>query len=167
MVEASATTNLSEVNADYLRLWQPAARTHADVRDIFVDKSAITEPVVVETPIGGTGEVDTYSISHSLTWSQRMVSPSSFLSKVLEGLPELPDRVEVVRLRRSLRAPDDLSDLLVTQPLVELKREHGPLLLGQRPDGLVDARRHFRTQGLAGRVGRRAVVHSRKVPEGK
>ena len=58
MGEPSATTNLSEVSADSLRLWRPAARNHVDVREIFVDKSAITEPVVVETPIGGTGEVD-------------------------------------------------------------------------------------------------------------
>ena len=59
MTEPSATTNLSEVNADFLRLWQPAARNHEDVREIFVDKGAIIEPTVVETPIGGTGEVDT------------------------------------------------------------------------------------------------------------
>ena len=47
MAEPSATTNLSEVNTDYLRLWQPAARNHEDIREIFVDKAAVTEPTVV------------------------------------------------------------------------------------------------------------------------
>ena len=58
MVEASATTNLSEINADYLRLWQPSARNHVDVRGIFVDKGAIVAPASVETPVGN-GETET------------------------------------------------------------------------------------------------------------
>ena len=52
MVEANATTNLSEINADFLRLWQPAKVNHEDIREIFVDQSAITEPAIVQTPIG-------------------------------------------------------------------------------------------------------------------
>ena len=58
MVEASATTNLSEVNADYLCLWQPAITNHVDIRGIFVDKSQVTTPDVVQTPVGN-GEVET------------------------------------------------------------------------------------------------------------
>ena len=58
MVKASVTTNLSEINADYLRLWQPSARNHVDVRDIFVDKGAIVAPASVETPVGN-GETET------------------------------------------------------------------------------------------------------------
>jgi hypothetical protein len=48
---------LSEVNADYLRLWQPAVRNHVDVRDTFVDKNQIAKPTATETPVGN-GEVE-------------------------------------------------------------------------------------------------------------
>ena len=51
-MEPSPTTNLSEVNADYVRLWQPSARNHVDIREIFVDKQQIVEPVETEVPVG-------------------------------------------------------------------------------------------------------------------
>ena len=51
-VEANATTNLSEINADFVRLWQPAKVNHEDIRNIFVDQSQVTEPIPIETPIG-------------------------------------------------------------------------------------------------------------------
>ena len=57
-MEPSPTTNLSEVDADYLRLWQPAARTHVDVRELFVAKSQIVEPTETEVPVG-SGEFET------------------------------------------------------------------------------------------------------------
>jgi len=89
MTEASATTNLSEVNADYLRLWQPAARNHVDVRDIFVDKGAITEPTVVETPIGGTGEVDT-SLEYLGATNEQVPALRGLLDYVAEQYPPAP-----------------------------------------------------------------------------
>ena len=52
MVEANATTNLSEINADFVRLWQPAKVNHEDIRNIFVDQNQVTEPVIVQTTIG-------------------------------------------------------------------------------------------------------------------
>ena len=52
MVEANATTNLSEINADFARLWQPAKVNHEDIRNTFVDQNQVTEPVIVQTTIG-------------------------------------------------------------------------------------------------------------------
>ena len=89
MVEASATTNLSEVNADYLRLWQPAARNHEDIRDIFVDKGAITEPTVVETPIGGTGELDT-SLEYPGATNGQVPALRGLLDYIGEQYPPAP-----------------------------------------------------------------------------
>ena len=60
MVEANAITNLNGVSADFLRPCQQSKLNHEDIREIFVDMGAITEPTVIETPIGGTGEVDTH-----------------------------------------------------------------------------------------------------------
>ena len=89
MAEPSATTNLSEVNADYLRLWQPAARNHEDIREIFVDKAAVTEPTVVETPIGGTGEVDT-SLEYPGATNDQVPALRGLLDYVAEQYPPAP-----------------------------------------------------------------------------
>ena len=89
MAEPSATTNLSEVTADYLRLWQPAARNHEDIREIFVDKGAITEPTVVETPIGGTGEVDT-SLEYPGATNEQVPGLKGLLDYVAEQYPPMP-----------------------------------------------------------------------------
>ena len=89
MVEASATTNLSEVNADYLRLWQPAARNHEDTREIFVDKAAVTETTVVETPIGGTGEVDS-SLEYPGATNDQVPALRGLLDYVAEQYPPAP-----------------------------------------------------------------------------
>ena len=89
MTEPSATTNLSEVNADFLRLWQPAARNHEDVRDIFVDKGAVIEPTVVETPIGGTGEVDT-SLKYPGATNDQAPALQGLLQYIGEQYPPAP-----------------------------------------------------------------------------
>ena len=57
MVEANATANLPEINADVVRRWPPAKVNHEDIRSTFVDQNQVTEPIVVETPIGD--EIDT------------------------------------------------------------------------------------------------------------
>ena len=83
MVEASATTNLAEVDADYLRLWQPSARNHVDVRDIFVDKEVVTEPVAPHVPVGN-GEVET---------SLEYPGPTNDQVPALKGLLEYLDQL--------------------------------------------------------------------------
>ena len=87
MAEPSATTNLSEVTADYLRLWQPAARNHEDIREIFVNKGVITEPVVVETPIGD--EVDT-SLEYPGATNDQVPALKGLLDYIGEQYPPLP-----------------------------------------------------------------------------
>jgi hypothetical protein len=51
----SATTNLSEVTADFVRLWDGGA--HREVREMFVNKQAVVSPQAVEVQVGQ--EVDT------------------------------------------------------------------------------------------------------------
>ena len=53
----SATTNLSEVTADFVRLWDGAALAHREVREIFLNKQAVVAPQAVEVQVGQ--EVDT------------------------------------------------------------------------------------------------------------
>jgi hypothetical protein len=46
----SATTNLSEVTADFVRLWDGGA--HREVREMFVNKQAVVAPQAVEVQVG-------------------------------------------------------------------------------------------------------------------
>ena len=56
-MEASATSNLSEVHADFVRLFNTSARRHEDIRDMFVQQSEVAVPETVEIPVGD--EIDT------------------------------------------------------------------------------------------------------------
>mgnify|MGYP002809663163 CR=1 FL=1 len=48
----SATTNLSEVTADFVKLWDGAALQHKDVRELFVNKASVVAPELVELQVG-------------------------------------------------------------------------------------------------------------------
>ena len=48
----SATTNLSEITADFVRLWDSSALQHKDVRELFVHKSSVVAPELVELQVG-------------------------------------------------------------------------------------------------------------------
>ena len=52
-----AATNLTEVAADSLSIWDARSRRWLDVRDVFVDKAQITSPVTVTIPVAD--EVET------------------------------------------------------------------------------------------------------------
>ena len=53
---AEATTNLQDVAADRLSIFNPAKRQHEDVRDVFLNVSQITEVTSFAQPVGD--EVD-------------------------------------------------------------------------------------------------------------
>ncbi len=48
----SATTNLSEITADFVRLWDGAALQHKDVRELFVQQASVVSPQAVEVQVG-------------------------------------------------------------------------------------------------------------------
>jgi len=85
MVEASPTTNLAEVNADFLRLWQPSQRNHEDIREIFVDQGAIAAPTTVETPVGN-GEVET-SLEYENPTDEQIPGLKGLLDYLAERYP--------------------------------------------------------------------------------
>jgi hypothetical protein len=53
----SATTNLSEITADFVRLWDGEALRHKDVRELFVHTASVVAPELVELQVGQ--EIDT------------------------------------------------------------------------------------------------------------
>jgi len=57
-MEEQPATNLSEVAADTVSLWNAASKRWVEVRDIFVEKAQITSPVEVSVPV--MDEIDTY-----------------------------------------------------------------------------------------------------------
>ncbi len=48
----SATTNLSQITADFVSLWDGAALAHRDVRELFVSKGSVVAPELVEVQVG-------------------------------------------------------------------------------------------------------------------
>ena len=64
----SATTNLAEVNADSVRLFNAAERRHEDVRELFVAQSNVTQPETVSIQVGD--EVDTELVYQNPTGDQ-------------------------------------------------------------------------------------------------
>ena len=53
-----AATNLSEIVADYVRIFDASSRRWTDVRVVFVTKGQITSPVTVSIPVAD--EVETF-----------------------------------------------------------------------------------------------------------
>jgi hypothetical protein len=53
----SATTNLSELTCDFVRLWDKEALQHRDIKELFVQQASVVAPEAVELQIGD--EVDT------------------------------------------------------------------------------------------------------------
>ena len=77
----SATSNLSEVNADSLRVWNTLERRRDDVRDIFVAQSSVVQPDSIEIQVGD--EVDT---------ELQYTSPTSEQVPALDGLLQYIDQ---------------------------------------------------------------------------
>ena len=57
-MEEQPATNLSEVAADTVSLWNATLKRWVEVRDIFVEKAQITSPVEVSVPV--MDEIDTF-----------------------------------------------------------------------------------------------------------
>ena len=57
-MEDRSATNLTEVAADSVSLWNATSKRWVDVRDSFVEKAQITSPVEVVVPI--MDEIDTF-----------------------------------------------------------------------------------------------------------
>jgi hypothetical protein len=59
----SATTNLSELTCDFVRLWDKEALQHKDVKELFVAQASVVAPEAVEVQVGD--EVDTELVYHA------------------------------------------------------------------------------------------------------
>ena len=51
-----AATNLIEIAADSVRIWDSSSRRWTEVRDVFVTKGQITSPVTVSIPVADEDE---------------------------------------------------------------------------------------------------------------
>ena len=87
MVDPSVTTNLSEINADYVRLFDISTRAHRDVRDLFVAKASVTEPATVEIPVGD--EVDT-ELQYQNPTNDQVPALAGLLSYIDQQYPPQP-----------------------------------------------------------------------------
>ena len=48
----SATTNLSELTCDFVRLWDAEALQHRDIRELFVHQASVVSPEAIEVQVG-------------------------------------------------------------------------------------------------------------------
>ena len=120
MVEASPTTNLSEVNADFLRLWLPAARNHVDVRDIFVAKAQVAVPTAIETPVGN-GEVET-KLEYDAPSNEQVPGLKGLLEYLEEQYPGAPvNKYYTINRKQNMQA---LGDTWVLQRKVSQNVTH-------------------------------------------
>jgi hypothetical protein len=53
----SATTNLSELTCDFVRLWDAEALQHKDVRELFLHQASVVSPEAIGVQVGQ--EIDT------------------------------------------------------------------------------------------------------------
>ena len=63
-----AATNLSEIAADSVSLWDAKFRSWVNVRNVFVDRALVTSPVSVQIPVAD--EVETLLLYPNATSSQ-------------------------------------------------------------------------------------------------
>ena len=63
-----AATNLSEILADSVTIYDASSRRWADVRDVFITKGQITSPVTVSIPVAD--EVETFLAYPNATSNQ-------------------------------------------------------------------------------------------------
>ena len=63
-----AATNLTEIAADSVNIWDASSRRWAEVRDVFVTKGQITSPVTVNIPVAD--EVETFLTYQNATSNQ-------------------------------------------------------------------------------------------------
>jgi hypothetical protein len=54
----SATTNLSEITCDFVRLWDGEALAHRDVRELFVHQGSVVAPEAMEVQVGQETDVE-------------------------------------------------------------------------------------------------------------
>ncbi len=64
----SATTNLSELTCDFVRLWDADALQHKDIRGLFVHQASIVSPEAIEVQVGQ--EIDTELVYPAPTHQQ-------------------------------------------------------------------------------------------------
>ena len=50
-----AATNLTEIAADSVSIWDASSKRWTEVRDVFVTKGQITSPVTVSIPVADEG----------------------------------------------------------------------------------------------------------------
>jgi hypothetical protein len=64
----SATTNLSEITCDFVRLWDAEALQHKDVRELFVHQASVVSPEAIGVQVGQ--EIDTELVYLAPTYEQ-------------------------------------------------------------------------------------------------
>ena len=110
-MDPSATTNLTEVHADFVRLFDVTSRRHEDVRDIFLSQSKVIIPETVNVQVGD--EIDPL-LEYTNASNDQVPALAGLLSYLDQQYPPMPINKYYTTFRRhSHRRDGDMHTTLL------------------------------------------------------
>ena len=121
-----AATNLSEIAADYVRIFDASSRRWTDVRDDFVTKGQITSSVTVSIPVAD--EVETFLTYPNATSNQvpALDGMLAYIAQQKLGVGSVNNRYVTVRRKNFFTIEGDTH---VTQKAVTLQVVKRPVFM--------------------------------------
>ena len=119
-------TNLSEIAADYVRIFDANSRSWTDVRDVFVTKGQITSPVTVSIPVAD--EVETFLAYQNATSNQvpALDGMLAYIAQQKLGAGSVTNRYVTVRRKNFFTIEGDTH---VTQKAITLQVVKRPVFM--------------------------------------
>ena len=121
-----AATNLTEIAADSVKIWDSSSRRWTEVRDVFVTKGQITSPVTVSIPVAD--EVETF-LAYQNAKSNHVPALDGILAYIAQqklGAGSVTNRYVTVK-RKNLFAFE--GDTHVTQKAITLQVVKRPVFM--------------------------------------
>ena len=121
-----AATNLSEIAADHVRIFDANSRSWTDVRDVFVTKGQITSPVTVSIPVAD--EVETFLAYQNATSNQvpALDGMLVYIAQQKLGAGKVTNRYVTVKRKNFFTTEGDTH---VTQKVVTLQVVKRPVFM--------------------------------------
>ena len=119
-------TNLTEIAADSVRIFNASSRSWTDVRDLFVTKGQITSPVTVSIPVAD--EVETFLAYQNATSNQvpALDGMLAYIAQQKLGAGNVTNRYVTVKRKNFFTTEGDTH---VTQKAVTLQVVKRPVFM--------------------------------------
>ena len=138
-----AATNLTEIAADYVRIFDASSKRWTDVRDVFVTKGQITSPATVSIPVAD--EVETF-LTYPNATSNQVPALDGILAYIVQqklGAGSVTNRYVSVKRKNFFTVEGDTH---VTQKSVTLQVVKRPVFMDISAPTCVTKKNH-QTEG--------------------